>query len=76
MKNLKEFSLPIKGLKSGVHEFDFEIGNDFFKNFENSPIEEGNFNVHLTFDKHDAFIEMYLITTEASELNAIDVQRP
>ena len=58
MKNLKEFSLPIKGLKSGVHEFDFEIGNDFFKNFENSPIEEGNFNVHLTFDKRESFIEL------------------
>ena len=58
MGNLKEFSLPIKGLKNGVHEYDFEIGNDFFKNFEGSPIEEGDFDVHLTFDKRDSFFEL------------------
>lgn len=58
MKNLKEFSLPIKGLKNGVHEFEFEINQDFFKNFEGSPIDSGNFNVHLTFDKRDSFFEL------------------
>lgn len=58
MGNLKEFSLPIKGLKNGVHEYDFEIGSDFFKNFESSPVEEGNFTVHLTLDKRDSFFEL------------------
>jgi uncharacterized protein len=58
MGNLKEFSLPIKGLKNGVHEYDFAIGSDFFKNFESSPVEEGNFNVHLTLDKRDSFFEL------------------
>ena len=58
MGNLKEFSLPIRGLKNGVHEYDFEIGSDFFKNFEESPIENGEFDVHLTFDKRDSFFEL------------------
>jgi uncharacterized protein len=58
MDNLKEFSLPIRGLKNGTHEFDFQIESDFFKNFENSPIENGHFDVHLTMDKRDSFFEL------------------
>lgn len=58
MGNLKEFSLPIKGLKNGVHEFNFNIASDFFKKFENTPIEKGDFDVHLTFDKRDSFFEL------------------
>jgi uncharacterized protein len=58
MEKFKEFSLPIKGLKNGVHEFDFEIGDDFFKNFEGSPIQKGNFDVHVTLDKRDTFFEL------------------
>jgi uncharacterized protein len=58
MDALKEFSIPIKGLKNGVREFDFTIGEAFFKNFEGSPVSEGEFDVHLTFDKKDSFIEL------------------
>ena len=58
MDKFKEFSLPIKGLKNGTHEFDFQIEPDFFKNFENSPIQNGHFDVHLTMDKRDAFFEL------------------
>ena len=58
MDNLKEFSLPIKGLKNGTHEFDFQIEANFFENFENSPIQNGYFDVHLTMDKRDMFFEL------------------
>ena len=58
MDALKEFSIPIKGLKNGVREFEFKIGSDFFKHFEGSPITEGTFDVRLTFDKRDSFIEL------------------
>ena len=58
MEKFKEFSLPIKGLKNGAHEFDFQVNADFFKQFEGSPIEKGNFDVHLTMDKRDAFFEL------------------
>jgi uncharacterized protein len=58
MDKLKEFSLPIKGLKNGIHEYNFQIDGEFFENFENSPIEKGNFDVHVTLDKRDAFFEL------------------
>ena len=58
MDALREFSIPIKGLNNGKREFQFKIDNNFFKNFEGSQIEEGEFDVHLIFDKKDSFIEL------------------
>jgi uncharacterized protein len=80
MGNLKEFSIPIKGLKKGIHEFDFHITDDFFKNFEGSPIQQADFNVHLVFDKHDSFFDLSfeyegVINTECDRCTA-NIQLP
>ncbi|MEL6922782.1 MAG: YceD family protein [Bacteroidota bacterium] len=48
---LSHFSIPFRGLKSGTHQFDFQLDSHFFKAFESSPIEEGAFEVKLQFDK-------------------------
>jgi len=47
MESLNHFSIPIQGLKDGVHPFKFQIDRTFFKLFEESPIEEGKFEVNL-----------------------------
>ena len=57
-KVLQPFTLPVRGLKNGVHEYDFRIENDFFAAFEQSPITEGSFDVHLSFQKQDSLFEM------------------
>ncbi len=51
MKRLVEFTLPIKGLKIGVHEYDFHIGRSFFSEFEASPVADGDVDVHVTLDR-------------------------
>ena len=51
MKALRQFSIPIKGLSIGFTEFDFQIDNQFFDVFENSPIKEGSFDVKCILDK-------------------------
>jgi uncharacterized protein len=51
MDGLVEYSIPIKGLRDGIHRFHFKIDRNFFKNFENSPVEEGDVDMTLTFDK-------------------------
>ena len=58
MDILKPFSIPIKGLKNGVHEFDFHIGKSFFEQFEGSPIKEGQFDVHLNLEKRHDMLEL------------------
>jgi uncharacterized metal-binding protein YceD (DUF177 family) len=51
MKSLLPFSIPVKGLRPGVHEFDFQIDRRFFKAFEASPVNDGQVSVRLLFEK-------------------------
>ena len=51
MKAFRQFSIPIKGLSIGLTEFDFKIDNQFFESFEDSPIQEGKFDVKTILDK-------------------------
>lgn len=47
---LKEFSLPIQGLKVGIHQYQYTIDASFFKHFEASPVEESEIKVDLELD--------------------------
>ena len=51
MKALIGYIIPFSGLKNGIHHFDFKVDKNFFKHFDDSIIEESNFDVHLAFDK-------------------------
>ena len=51
METLNQFTIPLEGLKDGKHQFDFQIDKEFFKHFEQSPIQEGKFDLTLFFDK-------------------------
>jgi len=52
---LKHYRIPFVGLKNGIHEFYYNIDENFFSLFENSEIKNGQIEVDLTFDKHDSF---------------------
>ncbi|MFK7807524.1 MAG: DUF177 domain-containing protein [Saprospiraceae bacterium] len=56
MKTLHHFTLPILGLKMGVHQFDFQVDSEFFNNFDQSVIKQGEFDVRLYFDKRPDMI--------------------
>ncbi len=58
MNTLKEFSLPIKGLKNGFHTFNFQIDKTFFALFESAAIQNGSFDVTVELDKRDSFFEL------------------
>ena len=51
METLNQFTIPLEGLQDGMHQFDFQIDKVFFDHFEKSPIQEGNFDLTLFFDK-------------------------
>jgi len=51
MKALIPFSIPVSGLRDGQHRFDFEVDHAFFAAFAESPIAQGQLQVHLDFDK-------------------------
>jgi uncharacterized metal-binding protein YceD (DUF177 family) len=45
------YSLPIQGLKTGVHSFNFDVDNAFFARFEDSPVQEGKIQFSLQLDR-------------------------
>lgn len=45
------YSLPIQGLKTGVHHFKFEVDSAFFARFEGSPVQIGKVLFELELDK-------------------------
>ncbi len=57
MDPLIQYSLPVRGLRVGAHRFDFQIDNEFFLQFEDSPVKEGAVEMSLTLDKRpDMFV--------------------
>lgn len=58
MNPLKVFIIPVKGIKIGIHEFDFELDKSFFKAI-NPEIEiDALLQVHVSFDKRPT---MYIL---------------
>lgn len=59
MKDLAHFSLPYKGMKDGMHHFDFEVDTAFFTHFESSPVKQGTFQVGLDIEKKSDHAELF-----------------
>ena len=60
MDPLITYSIPVKGLHNGIHQFEFQIDRFFFENFENSPIADGAVSLKLEFDKrYDMFVMQF-----------------
>lgn len=53
MDPFKVYSIPLKSLRNGLHKYQWELGNSFFKYFEHSPIKKGHFNLEMSLDKQD-----------------------
>ncbi|MCP3928950.1 MAG: DUF177 domain-containing protein [Bacteroidetes bacterium] len=58
MDALIPYSIPVRGLHEGMHQFDFQIDKNFFSCFEDSPIEEGNIDMRMYFEKRP---DMYIL---------------
>ena len=51
MKPLKEYRIPFLGLKPGQHEYEFEVTDAFFEEFENSEIDHADIKVDIMLEK-------------------------
>ena len=58
MDRLRNYGIPFKGLKEGKHQYDFEIGADFFKLFEQPLIEDGQIKVNVELNKSSALLTL------------------
>lgn len=58
MKALIPFSIPVSGLRNGLHAYDFRVDDAFFGAFAESPVQSGDLSVHLDFDKRPGMYVM------------------
>ena len=54
------YALPISGLKEGRHYFDFEINKEFFEQFEESEVKEGNLKAVIEAEKRSTHIDLVI----------------
>jgi uncharacterized protein len=51
VNKLKEFNIPISGLKEGNYEYKLVVDHTFFANFENSLVDGGEIKLNLKMEK-------------------------
>lgn len=52
----REYVIPFVGLKIGVHEFNFDITDEFFEGIEYALINKGDIHVKLLLDKKETML--------------------
>ncbi|MGE5356974.1 MAG: YceD family protein [Deltaproteobacteria bacterium] len=63
MKYLDQYSIPLKGMNLGMHEYFFDIEGEFFQHIENSLISEGNFVAKVNCDKKENMFVLHFEIT-------------
>jgi uncharacterized metal-binding protein YceD (DUF177 family) len=58
MNNLKEYLIPFVGLKIGKHQFDYQIDNTFFKNFDYNEFNDVSVKVDIVLEKKNTMLEL------------------
>ncbi len=58
MQALNHFSLPLKGLKNGKHNYTFQVDEDFFESFDNAPVASGSLIVTAELNKQSNHLEL------------------
>jgi uncharacterized protein len=54
-----QYIIHFGGLPVGVHDFEFEVTDKFFKTIENSEIEKANINVDAKLTKQNNVLQMH-----------------
>ncbi len=54
---MKDFKINIIGLSNKQHQYDFHIGDEFFRHYGDGIVSEGDLKAVVTLDKHETMIE-------------------
>ena len=60
MDYLKQFSIPFKGMLDGVHQYGFDLEEDFFSRFPESPIGKCRLRADFQTDKQGSIMTVDL----------------
>ncbi len=59
MEILDQYAIAWKGLKPGVHDFDFEIGDALFEAFENTDIRSAALKARVRLDRSESMLDLH-----------------
>lgn len=54
-----KYNVEFKGLKEGLHDFEFEVDNKFFAYFEDSLVDIGEVTVNVILEKRSSFMKLH-----------------
>jgi uncharacterized metal-binding protein YceD (DUF177 family) len=58
MKTKNLYLIPFSGLKLGKHQFEYNIDNKFFENFDYEDFENSNIKVKISLEKKSTMLEL------------------
>ena len=58
MKSLSPYLIKFSGLKDGVHLFNYELGNKFFKNFDYYDFNDAKLFARLELEKQPTLLNL------------------
>src|SRR4028118_2181349 len=56
MNSKREFEIPFVGLKPGNHEYEYQINDGFFEEYQQQDFKNCNARVKLSLDKKTGFL--------------------
>ena len=56
MKSLRNYSIPFTGLKLGKHQFEYEVNDAFFDEFEYSLVKKANLKCLVELEKQETML--------------------
>ena len=63
-----KYSIEFKGLKEGLHDYEFEVDNKFFEHFNKSLVEVGAVKAVVQLEKRSSFLKLNLLLNGWIEL--------
>jgi len=56
----RSYTIMLSGLKEGHNSIDFEIGKEFFEQFEESEVKEGSLVANIELDKRSSHLDLVM----------------
>ncbi|HLN20839.1 MAG TPA: DUF177 domain-containing protein [Bacteroidales bacterium] len=54
----RKYTIPLSGMKDGLHQVEFEIDNRFFERFEESEVKEGSLTAEVVIEKRSTHSDL------------------
>ena len=69
MSHRRDFEIAFVGLKPGIHEFSYQIADQFFEDYQQQDFRHCHANVKLTLDKKSGFMLLKFEVGGSLEVN-------